>query len=282
MRIQTKEKICLITGASSGIGKETALVLAKAGFRVAILGRDKEKINTAGKEISEKTGNDRIEGYVCDLSSFDSIKRFVWDFSNRHKYLDVLVNNAGVLTKERQISKDGYEMHFAVNYLAPFLLTNLLLPLLKNGVPARVINVSSTMHTEGHIDFDDIESEKDFDGYRAYGNSKLALILFTKSLAKNLLGTGITVNALHPGWVKTELAFGAFSNKLARLLSSARMITPQKGAATSIYLAVSPEVEKITGKYFVNCREAETSSESKDEKIAGRLWKKSIQIVGLT
>ncbi len=267
-------KYCLITGATSGIGKETALSLARLGASVIFTSRSKEKGEEIKREIIQKTKNENIEYLVCDLSSFNSIRECAEEFKKHNSRLDILINNAGVLPQEREVSKDGIELNLAVNFLAPFLFSNLLLPLLKQSTPARIINVSSTMHAEGRIDFEDLESKKSFDKYKAYSQSKLALILFTKKLAKSLEGGGVTVNTLHPGVVGTEMTMQNVRkmNPIAAFFFKRTFIAPEKGAETSVYLASSPLVENITGEYFINKKIEKASRVTEDQALQEKVW----------
>lgn len=199
-------KICLVTGGNSGIGKATAVELAKMGATVVIVSRDKEKGETAVADIVAKSGNKNVELIQADLSSQDSIHKLAEEFKARHNKLHILINNAGVYLTKRTITPDGFESTFAVNHLGPFLLTSLLIEILKSSAPSRIVNVSSDAHNGAKMDFDDLQAEKRFSGWQAYGQSKLAMILFTHELAKKLEGTGVTVNSAHPGVVRTHFA----------------------------------------------------------------------------
>lgn len=273
-----KNKIVFITGATSGIGKETAIGLAKLGATIVFTTRDLQKGKLTKNEIINTSNNNKVDFLYCDLASFDSIHSCCDEFKTKYNQLHVLINNAGVWNFKRKISKDCIEETFAVNYLAPFLMTNLLLDLLKKSSPSRIINVSSMLHS-GMINFDDIEFKKSYSGIKAYAQSKLALILFTKLLTKKLESTGVTVNCLHPGMVRTNLGHGAgfFSSSFFRLFGK----DPKKGAETSIYLAISPDVENITGKYFVDRKIKQSSAESNDMALAKKLWDISMRYVHL-
>ncbi len=270
--MEMKGKVVLITGATSGIGTETALGLAKLGATVVYTTRDDWRGETTRQDIVRLSGgNQNIEPFHCDLSSFDSIRAFAKAFQAKHDRLHVLINNAGTWEKDRSESMDGFELTWAVNVLAPFLLTNLLLDTVEKSAPARVVNVSSGLHPRGHLNFDDPEQKNGkFDGSAAYTQSKVAFILFTNEMARRLEGKGITVNSLAPGWVATRLSrnSGAFSRLMMNMMAS----KPAKGALTSIYAATAPELENVTGKYLSDQKMAESSPESKDPEKARRLW----------
>jgi NAD(P)-dependent dehydrogenase (short-subunit alcohol dehydrogenase family) len=272
------KKIVLITGATSGIGKETAIGLAKVGGTIVLTTRDVQRGESIKDEIIKASNNNKIDFLYCDLSSFDSIRSCCDQFKAKYGQLHVLVNNAGVWKSRREISKDGIEITFAVNYLAPFLMTNLLLDALKKGAPSRIINLSSVYHG-GSIHFGDVELKRSFSGRKAYRQSKLAMILFTKILAEKLKGTGVTVNCVNPGFVSTNLAREL--NFILRAFFRFFGKDPKKGAETSIYLASSPEVENITGQYFVNKKIRRSSRESNDTEAAKKLWDLSAEYAHL-
>lgn len=280
-----KDRVCLVTGASSGIGRAAALGLARMGATVAMVCRDQARGEAARAEIQEKAGNQTVDLLIADLSSQEAIRRLANEYRFRYDRLHVLVNNAGVYNTKRHVTVDGLEAMFAVNYLARFLLTNLLLDVLKKSAPARVINVAGAYHAKGRIDFDDLQGEKAFDGQRANHQSKLADVLFTYELARRLEGTGVTANCLHPGMVATHLVdkdedFPRVF-KLLYGLSKPLMKSPAKGAETILYLASSPEVEGVTGQYFVNKKIAQSSPESHDLQLARRLWEVSERLAKL-
>lgn len=268
-----KNKICLITGATSGIGKETALALAAMDFHIVISARNIEKAEKVKNEIIESTGNSSVDLMRCDLASLKDVKRFSDEFRSKYNQLDVLINNAGIWETKRKESSDGIELTFAVNHLAPFLLTNELLPLMLQTPGSRIVNVASEAHRYGSINFDDIEFKKSYNHMKVYSQSKLANILFTKELMRRLYGKDVTVNALHPGVVATQL----FNNmgSIVNFFGNLFMISPRKGARTSIYLAESFEVSNTTGEYFKNKRIKSSSKESNNPLIAERLWKLS-------
>jgi NAD(P)-dependent dehydrogenase (short-subunit alcohol dehydrogenase family) len=266
-------KICLVTGATAGIGLITSRVLAEKGATVIAVGRNKEKSDTLVTNIKNLTRNPNVEYILADLSSQKDIHNLVVEFTNRYERLDVLVNNAGAIFNKRLMTVDGLEMTFALNHLNYFLLTNLLLDAIKATSPSRIINVSSDAYKGMKIDFDDIQGEKKYSFMKAYGQSKLANILFTYELARRLDGSGVTVNALHPGFVATNFGTNMsgilnFFIRVAHLFA----ISPEKGAETMIYLATSSEVENVSGKYFYKKKEIQTSPESYDENTAKKLW----------
>src|SRR5215210_6725935 len=273
------EKICLITGATSGIGRATAMGLANMGASVVMVGRDRGRGEAVMAEIKEKNGNASVALMLADLSSQQEIRRLSDEFKEADPRLDVLINNAGVIRSERITTQDGLETTFAVNHLAYSLLTKLLLDVLEASAPSRIVNVASGDHTNGTIDFDDLQGEKRYKGPKAYSQSKLATVLFTYELARRLEGTGISANCLHPGGripVRTNLGSGVTGifGFMVRALRPV-MISPEKGAETSVYLASSPEVEGLSGRYFVKKAEARSSEVSYDERIARRLWEVS-------
>jgi NAD(P)-dependent dehydrogenase (short-subunit alcohol dehydrogenase family) len=272
-------KLCVVTGASAGIGKETALGLAKLGATVVLVCRDTERGETASREIKRISGSDAVELMICDLSSQTSIRQFASEFKSRHDRLDVLVNNAGVFLRQRSQTEDGIESTFAINHLGYFLVTNLLLDLLKSSAPSRIVNVASAAHRYGRLDLNSWVTARDYSSFGAYANSKLANVLFTYELARRLEGTGVTANCLHPGAVATSL-FRRLP-KILEVLIKLTTISPQRGARTSIYLASSAEVEGVSGKYFVRRRPQRSSSASYDEQAARRLWDLSEQLAGL-
>lgn len=268
-----KNKFIIITGATSGIGKVAAIELAKVGAIIVFTSRDETKGEKVKEEIIAQSNNQDVEMMVCDLASFASIRSFCDAFKKKHDHLHVLINNAGIWELKRNLSQDGIELTLAVNHLAPFLMTNLLLDTIKANAPARVINVSSGLHFYGNVKFDDLEGEKSFNGSRAYCHSKLMNVLFTKELARKLQGSGVTVNSMHPGVVATSLSRNF--HPVWRGMTKLFFISPQKGAETLIYLATSPEVEGLTGKYFYKKRAAKYSKKADDDAVASRLWQVS-------
>ncbi len=261
MSEEMEEKICLVTGATQGIGAETALGLARKGAHVVIVGRDEQRCRQTAAWIARQTGNAQVDYLVADLSSLAEVRRLANAFKSKHARLDVLVNNAGAIFSQREITAEGYERTWALNHLSPFLLTELLLDRLLASAPARIVNVSSNAHESGIIDFEDLQGERKFSGIEAYRQSKLANILFTYALARRLAGRGVTANCLHPGVVATGFGHNTtgFIRTLVRL-GRPFLMTPEKGAATTVYLASSAEVADVSGKYFVK-REAVASSQ---------------------
>lgn len=277
-------KVCIVTGANSGIGKATSLGLAQMGATVVMVCRERTKGEEAQNEIKTKSGNDAIDLLLADLSSQDSLRQLVENFLQHYTQLHVLVNNAGGVNLSRRVTVDGFEMTFAVNYLAPFLLTNLLLDKLKASAPARIVNVSSESHQSGYIKMDDLQLEKKYRLMRAYGQSKLALVLFTYELARRLQGAGVTANCLHPGFVATNIGqsgVGRVGRSIVKLIFSSLGISPEEGAKTSIYLASSPDIEGVTGKYFVKSIPVRSAPISYDESLQRQLWEESAKLVNL-
>jgi len=275
-------KICLVTGATNGIGKATVLALAQMGATVVIVGRDAQKTSRVVKEIRAASGNNKVDSLLADLSSEQEVRRLADEFKSKYSHLHVLINNAGGFFLRRQLSVDDIEMTFALNHLAGFLLTNLLLDTLKASAPARIINVSSDAHASGKIEFDNLQGERNFSP-RVYDNSKLANILFTMELARRLEGTGVTVNALHPGFVSTGFAKnnGRVIAALVSIFAPLVARSPAKGAQTSIYLASSPSVGGITGKYFYDSQVIPAAPQAIDMVIARKLWDVSTEMVHL-
>ncbi|HXV46213.1 MAG TPA: SDR family oxidoreductase [Nitrososphaera sp.] len=270
-------RTCLVTGATSGIGREIAAGLAAMGATVVLVGRSKTKCESALREIG---GSSYL---VADLSSQASVRQLAREFSESHRRLDILVNNAGVFLAKRTTTVDGIEYTLAVNHLAPFLLTNLLMDVIRASSAARIITTSSVAHRGARIDFDDIQFEnRSYSGIKAYAQSKLANILFTKELAARLEGTGVAANCFHPGAVRTNLLQGnPWHYRLVWNAAGSFFLTPEKGADTGIYLASSPDVEGISGKYFVKREVAEPSAEAQDMQSAVRLWKISEELTSV-
>lgn len=275
-------KTILITGATSGIGYEAAIVLAKEGHRIVMVGRDKAKTERCVTEVQAKSGNDRVSYLLGDFASQKSVRQLAADFRAQYDRLDVLVNNAGTVFNERSVTGDGIESTFATNHLGYFLLTTLLLDIVIKSAPARIVVVSSTGHYRGTMDFDDLGFEKGGYGImKAYTRSKLANVLMTRSLMKRLEGKNVTVNALHPGAVATSIWQGApkWTQPILGVVKSLFMISPEEGARTITYLATSPEVEGKTGLYFEKNKPRTPGKLARDEALAEKLWTRSEELV---
>ena len=277
-------KTVVITGGNTGIGKETAVDLAKRGAKVIVGCRNLEKGKAALKEIQERSGSTNVFLEKLDLASLDSVRKFADNILNSEPRLDILINNAGVMMCPYQKTEDGFEMQFGTNHLGHFLLTMLLLDRLKRSAPSRIINVSSIGHSlgTGKIHFDDIHFEKDYSPYEAYFHSKLANVLFTRELSKHLEGTHVTANSLHPGAVRTDLE--RHFSLLSTLMVPVRWYmykSAEQGAQTSIYCAVSEEMEGVSGKYLADCAIKEPSKGAQDDDAARKLWDLSLKLVGL-
>jgi NAD(P)-dependent dehydrogenase (short-subunit alcohol dehydrogenase family) len=274
-------KVCLVTGATSGIGLVTAEALARQGAITILGARNAGRGAAAVERIRQATGNPQVEMLLADLSAQADIRRLAREFQSRYPSLDVLVNNAGALFSRRALSADGIEMTWALNHLAYVLLTALLLETLRASAPARIVNVSSDAHRRARLDFDNLQGQRRYGGWQAYARSKLANVLFTYELARRLDGTGVTVNAVHPGFVATN--FGRQNRRptalLFRALQQVAALSPEQGAETVIYLATSPEVEGVTGQYFVKRRAVRSSAASYDVQAAQRLWQVSAELV---
>jgi NAD(P)-dependent dehydrogenase (short-subunit alcohol dehydrogenase family) len=277
-------KTVLVTGGSSGIGKATAAGLAELGARVGITGRDPARTRAAAADIAGASGNPAVDAFATDMSSQLQVRRLARDVLAAYPRLDVLVNNVGGFWGTRRTTADGLEHTFAVNHLAGFLLTDLLLDRLKSSAPARIVTVSSGAHAMGTMNFDDLQGERGYSGQHAYNQSKLANVLFTYELARRLDGSGVTATVLHPGVVRTGFAAEDPSPMWKVVLPLIRpfLKSPAKGATTSIYLASSPQVEGVTGKYFANCKPKPSSRSSHDTAAATRLWQISVDLVGRT
>lgn len=271
----------MITGASSGVGRATAIGLARFGATLVLVCRYRARGEETVAAIRDTTGNPAVTLMMADLSSQQSIRALAREFLATGQPLHVLVNNAGVVNLHRTLTVDGIESTFAVNHLAYFLLTQLLLDRLKEAAPARILNVASHAHRFSGMNVDDLEAARRYRAMRVYGQSKLANILFSYELARRLDGMGVTVNCLHPGAVASGLGKnnGAWARALVGLLRPF-FRTPEQGAATSIYLASSPDLEKVTGKYFADCKETRSSAVSYDTAVAGRLWEISTRMTG--
>jgi NAD(P)-dependent dehydrogenase (short-subunit alcohol dehydrogenase family) len=273
-------KVCLVTGATSGIGLETARALARRGATVVVLSRSRERCEATAEALRAETDNPRIEPLVADLSAQAEVRRAAQEFRQRFDRLDVLVNNAGAAYMKRRESIDGIELTWALNHLGYFLLTNLLLDILKRSAPARVVNVASDAHRHPKgIDFNDIQAQGRYRPFLRYGISKLANVLFTRELARRLEGTGVTANVLHPGLVATN--FGAQAPLVFQWIFRLWGLSPEKGARTAIYLATAPEVEGVSGKYFYKEKEVPPAPLALDDALARRLWQVSEAMTGI-
>ena len=275
------DKVMLITGANSGIGKAASVELAKSGAHVVMVCRDIQKGEIARREVIAASGNSLVDLMTCDLGSLASVREFVQAFKSRYSRLDVLINNAGIYVENRMETVDGFEYQIGVNHLGPFLLTNLLVDLLKQSAPSRIINVSSGAHIGGTIRFEDIHSRKKYSPWIAYAQSKLANVLFTYELSHRLAGTGVTANCLHPGFVRTQFAVDRKTNRPNPMMTAMKWLSipPEKGAETTVFLASSPDVQGTTGKYFVRKKAKASSRASYDLNAAQRLWELSEELV---
>jgi NAD(P)-dependent dehydrogenase (short-subunit alcohol dehydrogenase family) len=271
---------CLITGATDGVGKVTALELAKRGFSVVLAARNAAKAATVTQEIVTATGNAGVEFVVADLTSLSSVRQLADTFRHRHAHLDVLINNAGVFLPKRTVTEDGFETTYQVNYLSHFLLTQLLLEDIKRSAQGRVINLSSSVYSVGKFDPDNLQSEKHFSVLGAYAASKLFMLMFTEELAKRLRGTRVTTNAAHPGIVRTPMMFrapGAF--RVMSYLSLPFSISPESGAKTSVHLASSPALRDVSGHYFTSSKRSDTKNKFDTETNRELLWDISMKSV---
>jgi len=275
-------KVVLITGATSGMGKVTARALATYGATVVIHGRDEEKAKETVEAIKEETKNPAIYYIIKDFEKLGDVRLLAREFQRQFHRLDVLVNNVGAVFSKRQESVDGIELTLQVNYLGHFLLTNLLLDMLKASAPSRIVNISSGVHERGHIDFEDLQMNRKYSGQKAYASSKLAQVLFTYELAKRLEGSAVTCNASNPGLAKTHLGYDAgLLTSLSKRFVDIFGKSAEKAAETTIYLATSPEVERVSGKYFEEKQEAESSEMSYNASAAQRLWDASLRLTKL-
>lgn len=265
--------VILITGATDGIGKQTALILARQGHELILHGRSQHKLDQTCEQIEDISGKRIFDRVLADLSDLEQVRQLAQEILERHERLDVLLNNAGVFMREYKTSPQGFELTLAINHLAPFLLTHLLLDRLKAQPSARVVNVSSIAHSRGKIHFNDLNMSEGFDGYRAYAQSKLANVLFTVALAKRLEGTRVTTNALHPGVVSTKLLTEGFGFEGSDSLDD--------GAQTSVYLATADEGAQVSGEYFVDSKRAKMSDLAHDDELVERFYQVSAELVGL-
>jgi retinol dehydrogenase-14 len=276
-------KTVVVTGATSGIGLETSVALARTGANLVMVGRDRAKTAQKVEEVRGRSGNAAVDSLLCDVSSQAQIRQLAQDVLVRYRRLDILVNNAGTVFATRKLTEDGVEATFAVNYLSVFLLTNLLLDRMLKSAPARIVNVASIGHYRGTLDFEDLGFEHGYQIMRAYSRSKLAEVLFTRELARRVAGTGVTVNALHPGTVATNIWSRAplYARPILALARRLAMTSPEKGAAAVVYLATSPDVADSSGLYFDQRRPQLPSQLALDDALAARLWDESARLVRL-
>lgn len=279
-----QDKIVMVTGGTAGIGLVTARELAAQGATVILVGRDETRGERAAGEIRRATSNSRVGFKRADLSRQSEVRRLARDFAEAHPRLDVLVNNAGAIFNERRVSAEGIEMTLALNHLNYFLLTHLMLDRLQAAPAGRIVNVASRAHQGASIDFADLQMESGYSGWRAYQRSKLMNIMFTYELARRLGPGGVTVNALHPGFVASSFGMnnGLLFRAALRLAMTVSAIDVDKGAETSVYLAQSPDVAGVTGRYFVKRREAHSSAASQDQAAQARLWEESLRLCGMS
>jgi len=269
--------VCLITGATDGVGKVTALELAKRGFTIVVAARSATKAEALTSEIATSTGSTRCDVIVADLASLRQVRQLAETFRRRYATLDVLINNAGVFLPRRTVTEDGYEMMFQVNYLSPFLLTNLLLEHLHTSEHGRIINLSSSVYTLGRFDAHNLQSEQHFSALGSYASTKLFVLMFTAELARRLAATSVTVNAVHPGIVRTRMLLHApGALRLVSYLSLPFSISPAKGARTSVYLASSPDLRGVSGQYFANAKPAVVNNTFNTAHNRALLWDLSL------
>ncbi|MFW9925965.1 MAG: SDR family oxidoreductase [Candidatus Thorarchaeota archaeon] len=278
-----KDKVCIVTGSNSGIGKETALALAEMGATVVSVVRNRELGEQACESIVTESGNESVDMMLCDLSSMSTIKKFAEEFKTKYDRLDVLINNAGAVFSKREVTSEGFERTLAVNYLAPFLLTHNLLSLLKTSAPSRVINLSSGLANRAKLNLEDLQSESGYKSREVYGSAKLKVEMFTYEMARWLENTGVSVNVVRPGFVATNLgrSSGSFSSRIMFGMMKPFQLSPKEGAETSVYVASSSEVEGITGKCFQKCEVTTTSEISYDIEKQKQLWDATVNLLGL-
>jgi retinol dehydrogenase-12 len=272
------KRICLITGATDGVGRETAAVLARRGFTVILVARNAAKAKMVAREIAQSTGATDVDYMLCDLASLKQVRQLAETFSRKYPRLDVLINNAGIFAPRRALTEDGYESTYQVNYLSHFLLTHLLLEDLKRSEQGRIINLSSSVYNIGKFDPENLQSEQSFSLIGAYAASKLQVLMFTLELAERLRGTRVVANAVHPGVVRTQMlanATGVF--KIISYFATPFAVSPQRGASTSVYLASSPEADGVSGRYFVNSRAVNVKSRFNTAENRKLLWDLSLK-----
>jgi NAD(P)-dependent dehydrogenase (short-subunit alcohol dehydrogenase family) len=275
-------KVVVVTGSTSGIGRAAAVELARSGASLLLVARDRVRAADTEREIRKLSNGGAVRTFFADLSLLSEVRRVAGEIHDHSARIDVLLNNAGVVQRLRTTTADGFETTFATNHLAYYLLTRLLLDRLRQSRPARIVNVASEAHRPYSLDFDDLQNERRYRVFTAYGRSRLATLMFTYELARRLEGSGVTVNALHPGWVATRLGLDdGLLSRVVGAVSRACARTPERGAETAVWLAASPEVEGVTGKYFRDCREYESNAVSRDRYAQQRLWEVSARMVGL-
>ena len=281
MSAESRPRVCLLTGATLGIGRAAAQALAATGMELVLVARNQARLEALASELRARTPGARVGVLAGDLSLMSEVRRVAREFRSTHDQLHVLLNDAGALFARRELTPEGLERTLALNHLAYFVLTEELLPLLKASAPSRIVNVSSDAHRWRHVDFDDLMSARRYQPFIAYGRSKLMNILFTRELARRLAGTGVTANTMHPGFVRT--GFGQNNpGWLGGVIRLGQVFarTPERGARTLVYLATSPEVEGVTGEYFHDERPAATSAAARDMEVARRLWEVSVRLAG--
>jgi NAD(P)-dependent dehydrogenase (short-subunit alcohol dehydrogenase family) len=277
-----KDKVCIITGSNSGIGKETALALAEMGATIVMVVRNSDRGEDARSEIVKQSGNNSVDLMICDLSSMEAIRNFAAEFRNKYNRLHVLINNAGAVFSKRQVTVDGFEQTLAVNYLAPFLLTHELLPLLRETASSRIINLSSGLHKSAKLDFNDLQSESSYNSMKVYSRAKLMVIMHTYEQARRLKAENVAVNVVLPGFVATNLGrnSGSFMSKAMFRMINPFQLSAKEGAETSVYVASSVDVEGMTGKCFEKKTETETSEISYDVELQKQLWDITTNLLG--
>ena len=283
MRVESRPRVCLLTGATLGIGRAAAEALAPMGMELVLVARDPARLEALAADLQQRAPGAKVGVLAGDLSRVSEVRRIAREFRATHDRLHVLLNNAGALFARRELTPDGLERTLALNHLAYFVLTEELLPLLKSSAPARIVNVSSDAHLRMRIDFEDLMSARGrYRPFSVYGRTKLMNILFTRELARRLEGTGVTVNVMHPGFVSTGFGHNnpGLLGTLVKWGQALFARTPEHGARTLVYLATSPEVEGVTGKYFFDERERRTSPEAQDMEVARRLWEVSVRLAG--
>jgi retinol dehydrogenase 14 len=282
MTIATGEAIGVVTGASSGIGLYTALGLARTGMRIVMVGRDRGRTEAARRFVAERSTSDRIDIVLADFSSLAEVRRLAEEIQSAHSRLDLLVNNAGLMSPTYRLSADGLELTFAVNHLAPFLLTNLLLDRLKACAPSRIVTVASEAHRGARLDLADLARQRDWSLMRAYARSKLCNILFTRELAARLAGTGVVATCLHPGMVATAIGQRGGLAELGWRLIKPFLLSPEKGADTSVFLATVPDPAPFHGGYVIRKELVRPAAAALDSRLARNLWDESARLVGLS